>query len=193
MGEPASIGTLLELGTCSLEILQHLTSKKPASLPPISTAVPTSYPLGFKIALIHSTRQTLETILVYASTQLVLWLSKHDVEQTGEMPDAEETQSASVGPGTDGHGYGYGGRADIGLGVGTGTKERRMRRKSQSLTLAERLRRGMTGEMTMDLQTLIVKAKASVASSSGTLGKPEPSDILVVLESFLEDRMMTSS
>ena len=187
MGEPASIGTLLELGTCALETLQFLTSKRPSALPaPPSVAAqkPTSPEL--RTDTMRSTQHTLEAALVYASTQLVLWLSKNDVEQ--DATDVDDLQNQSVGPGADGHGYG--GRADLGM---SGTKERRLRRKSQSLTLAERLRRGMTGEMTMDLQTLVSKAKAAVAGGTEPLEKAESADIFVVLQSFLEDRMQSAS
>lgn len=102
--------------------------------------------------------------------------------------EADEVQNQSVGPGADGHGYVN--KADLGM---SGAKERRLRRKSQSLTLAERLRRGMTGEMTMDLQTLVSKAKVAVARGTESLEKADSVDIFGVLQSFLEDRMQSAS
>ena len=173
MGESASIGTLLELGNCAYETLQFLTSKKPSGSSEQSST-------GNLHANIRVARQLLEVVLVYASTQLVMLLSKQDGEHSGEV-EMEEAQQQ----GDSGH------KAELNATTKERDRERRMRRKS--LTLADRLRRGMTGEMAMDLQSLVSKAKDAVAGSSAVLGKPEPIDLLQVLISFLEDRMTVST
>ncbi|KAH8118849.1 nucleoporin subcomplex protein binding to Pom34-domain-containing protein [Phellopilus nigrolimitatus] len=182
MGEPASIGTLLELGNCAYETLHFLTSKK---MPPLSnrSLAPPSTPRAVSTLQpsVRMIRQTLETVLVYTSTQLVMWLTKHDGEQTGEM-ELDDPQQHS-----EAHGYGY--KADAST---TKDRERERRLKRKSLTLADRLRRGMTGEMTMDLQALVDKAKPVVAKSSEVLGKPEPVDLLQVLAIFLEERLIAA-
>ncbi|EJD01706.1 uncharacterized protein FOMMEDRAFT_111741 [Fomitiporia mediterranea MF3/22] len=178
MGEPASIGTLLELGNCSYESLHFLANKKTNVLPASSVQAPKVPQYGD----IRIYRQALETVLVYASTQLVMWLSKHDGEQTGEM-ELDESQQPS-----EGHGYGL--KADVST---TKDRERERRLRRKSLTLADRLRRGMTGEMTMDLQALVAKAKDAIAASSEILATPEPGDLLQVLATFLEDRVAVSS
>lgn len=174
MGEPASIGTLLELGNCAYETLQFLTSNQT----PSSSSTTSDH----RLANLRICRQALEIVLVYASTQLVMWLSKHDGEHSGEIEVDEPQQQ------TDGHGFGH--KAELNS-TKERDRERRLRRKS--LSLADRLRRGMTGEMTMDLQGLVTKAKDAIAASSDTLGKPEPVDLFQVLASFLEDRMTVST
>ena len=126
---------------------------------------------------IRTCRQLLESLLLYASTQLAMWVAKQDGEQPGEM-ELDDTQQQSDG--------GY--KTEPGAGATKG--ERRMRRKS--LSLADRLRRGMTGEMTNDLESLVAKAKPIMAKSSETLGKPEPVDLLPVLAKFLEERVVAS-
>ncbi|KAI5121186.1 hypothetical protein M0805_005987 [Coniferiporia weirii] len=180
MGEPASIGTLLELGNCTYETLQFLTSEK---LPPLSARDPASS-ASARSALesnVRICRQTLEIALVYASTQLAMWLTKHDGEQSGEM-ELDDLQQPS-----ETHGYGY--KADA---SSTKDRERERRLKRKSLTLADRLRRGMTGEMAMDLEALVAKAKPVNAKCSEMLGKSESVDLLQVLAAFLEERVDAS-
>lgn len=105
---------------------------------------------------------------MYTTTQLVIWLSRHEDEQQGvaDMEQDENVETASIAP----------------------TKDRDRRNKRKSITLADRLRRGMTGEMTSDLQTLVTKSKDLIAQQSAKMV-----DITVVLESFLEDRIQVSA
>ncbi|THH06625.1 hypothetical protein EW145_g3956 [Phellinidium pouzarii] len=181
MGEPASIGTLLELGNCAYEMLHFLTSKK---LPSLATRDPaSSAPISAHSALhtnVRICRQALETVLMYASTQLAMWLTKHDGEQVGEMELDDPQQSEA-------HGYGY--KAETNT---TKERERELRLKRKSLTLADRLRRGMTGEMTMDLEALVAKAKPVITKSSEMLGKPESIDLLQILAAFLDERVVAA-
>ena len=68
-------------------------------------------------------------------------------------------------------------------------KERRPR---SSISMAEQLRCGMTGEMAGDLQSLLTKSKAIMQSINGVIGKPSL-DITQVLLNFLHDRVGTLS
>lgn len=171
MGEPASIGTLLELGNCTLEVLGFWANKKQSPPPP----EPVSASMKSQIS---ACRQLLESLLVYSATQLAMWVAKQDGEQPGEMEIDEAQQQSESGYKSD-------------SGVSATTKgERRMRRKS--LSLADRLRRGMTGEMTNDLESLVAKAKPVMAKSSEVLGGSEPVDLLPVLAKFLEERVVAS-
>lgn len=169
MGEPASIGTLLELGNCALEVLQFLTVDASKAK---DEASKTQLYSDLKM-----TRQALEAVMMYAVTQLVMWLSKQDNEQQpGEMDTDDATQAEAVG-----HGF----SADQ-----SNTKDRRLRRKS--LTLADRLRRGMTGEMTGDLQTLVTKTKPAIASTVEILKESDNIDLPEILAAFLEERVAVS-
>ena len=108
-------------------------------------------------------RRNLEAVLFYAATQLALWLAKSEFDVTGHEIEAEEKELQVV------------------------EKERRTRR--QSMTLAERLRRGMTGEMAADMQALLAKAKPVVAKSQ-TILDDKPVDLTQVLLQFVHERMM---
>lgn len=107
-----------------------------------------------------------------------MWVAKQDGEQPGEMEvdDSQQQQSEGV----------YKPESNANTGKG----DRRIRRKS--LSLADRLRRGMTGEMTNDLEALVTKAKPVMAKSSEVLGKPEPVDLLPAIAKFLEERVVAS-
>ncbi|TDL30046.1 hypothetical protein BD410DRAFT_780570 [Rickenella mellea] len=167
VGEPASIGTLLELGNCAHDILRFLVHQKPAQT--AAASVTTWTPEDVK-AHTRAARQVLECVLMYSATQLVMWLIKHDGEHTGDMDLDDQAQ--------EGH------RVDVGA-----LKDRDRRMKRKSLSLADRLRRGMTGEMTMDLQTLIIKSKQVITESARVLG-PETIDLTQVLANFMEERVV---
>ena len=61
----------------------------------------------------------------------------------------------------------------------------------KSLSLADRLRRGMTGEMMVDLQTLLSRAKPVVAKSIEVSGG-DCVDIVPILVRFMEERAAAS-
>lgn len=168
MGEPASIGTLLELGNCAYETLRFLADKNQPSIEADRSRA---------LSTIKVVRQLLESVVLYASTQLVMWLTKQDGEQVGDMELDEKQQ-------TEGHGYGH--NADVGAST-LKDRERERRMKRKSLTLADRLRRGMTGEMTMDLQALVTKSKPVIAKSSEVIGDPKLVDLMHIMGSFLKD------
>lgn len=131
----------------------------------------------------RAARQVLECVLMYASTQLVMWLMKHDDEHVGEM-DLDEQQQQNA----DGHGHRADGHALV-LKERERDRDRDRRLSRKSLTLADRLRRGMTGEMSMDLQALIAKAKPVVSKSTEILGAGCV-DLTQVLANFVEERVV---
>ena len=64
------------------------------------------------------------------------------------------------------------------------------RPKRQPLTLAERLRRGMSGEMASDVQALLVKARPVMSKSEGILEK-KSIDLTSVLARFVQERILS--
>ena len=178
MGEPASIGTLLELGNCAYDTLRFLVHA------PTPSAGSKDKDLSV-VSDVGKARRTLETALVYAATQLMMWLSKHDCENAhGAEMDADEA------PQNEGYGQGFGGyKADTSsatLSAKDLDRDRRLKRRS--ITLADRLRRGMTGEMTMDLQALIARARPVVSKSQDLLGK-DSVDLTPILANFVDERV----
>lgn len=157
LGEPASLGTFLELGNCTLDHLKEL-SCKPASGTSESE----------RQAATSTARRNLEAILIYATTQLAMWLSKPEFESSAGDTDMDEQHS---------------GERDTGQKTDA-SKQRRVR--VGSATLAERLRRGMTGEMAADLQSLLNKAKPMLQTGSDV-------DLTGILANFLRDRVIPPS
>lgn len=63
-------------------------------------------------------------------------------------------------------------------------------RRRTSSTIAERLRRGMTGEMNTDLQGLLLKAKPVITKSESLISSSSGGvDLTQVLFKFLHDRI----
>jgi len=164
------MGTLLELGNCTLDVLRELVNR-PAGQSLIPTTPTTgTYNLDVLEGVLTA-RRNLEAILVYGVTQLVMWLSKPEFDVPSAEADAEEPQAMEIQ------------RTEV-------SKERRAARPS--MTMAERLRRGMTGEMASDLQSLLNKAKPIIAKSDTVLGKAGV-DLTQVLLNFLHERIITPS
>jgi nuclear pore complex protein Nup188 len=114
-----------------------------------------------------ASRQSLEAVLFYAATQLALWLAKPKIDVIDHEMDMDEKAQTEL------HGS---------------EKERRAARR-QSATIAERLRRGMTGEMAADMQALLTKAKPVVAKSQTVLDS-KAVDLTSVLSQFVHERIM---
>lgn len=112
-------------------------------------------------------RRNLEGIVIYATTQLALCLSKPDFDTVANDTDMD----------------------DLDIGRSDPAKERRAPRGS--MTLADRLRRGMTSEMAADLLSLLEKAKPVMKQSDVVLGTgaADLSDILTV---FIRERISSS-
>ncbi|KAG8219037.1 nucleoporin subcomplex protein binding to Pom34-domain-containing protein [Butyriboletus roseoflavus] len=164
LGEPTSLGTLLELANCTLDVLRNLVSRPAGQAIVPSTSIKDT-PLAVSQATLTA-RRTLEALLIYAVTQLAMWLSKPDFDPAATEAEAEE------------HNHSHNAQLDA-------SKGRAPR------ALAERLRRGMTGEMTADLQALLMRAKPVLAKSEEVLGKSEGGkDLTQVLLRFLTERIV---
>ncbi|KAI0650892.1 nucleoporin subcomplex protein binding to Pom34-domain-containing protein [Trametes meyenii] len=166
LGEPASLGTLLELGNCSLDILRLLVDRPPTQALTPATSAEKALDVRDTVAV---ARRSLEAALLYAVTQLALWLSKPEFDAPAHEPDPDDML------------------VEGSPGESMSVEKRRAARKA-SLTLAERLRRGMTGEMAADLQGLLGKAKPVVAKSAMVLGDKEV-DLTQVLLYFVQERI----
>ncbi|TFY59970.1 hypothetical protein EVJ58_g5439 [Rhodofomes roseus] len=116
---------------------------------------------------VRPARRNLEAVLLYAVTQLAMWVAKPEFDvSSGDM---DEDMRAETPPGpADSHAL-------------------KARRRS-SMPLAERLRRGMTGEMASDLLGLLNKAKPLVAKSGEVLGEGNV-DLTPVLARFVQERI----
>lgn len=172
LGEPASIGTLLELGNCTLDLLRDLVNRPAGQSIIAVTSVHKTTRSGQTLDVKEGVaigRRNLESVLIYAVTQLAMWLSKPEYDTVTNNEMETEDQPADL----------QHSRADSG-------KDRRPR---TSTSLAERLRRGMTGEMAADLQSLLNKAKPIIAKSNTVLGK-ESVDLTQVLSAFLQERIV---
>ncbi|KAJ7242566.1 hypothetical protein B0H12DRAFT_1211807 [Mycena haematopus] len=163
LGEPASMGTLLELGNSTLDVLRDLVNRPAGQSLADVGSLPGTYPLDVRQGVLTA-RRNLEALLIYAVTQLAMWLSKPDFDVNSNADMDMEDQP-------DG-----------------GREERRAPRAS--LSLADRLRRGVTGEMAADLQSLLTKSKPVIAKSDAVLGSPGV-DLTQVLSNFLQDRIIS--
>jgi len=75
LNEPASIGTLLELGGWAIDIARHLSSKTGSNTLPKASLLPSLSLAPFEQNLtLNAAQQAVEATLVYATTQLSLWL-----------------------------------------------------------------------------------------------------------------------
>ena len=113
-------------------------------------------------------RRNLEAALLYAVTQLAMWLSKPEFDASPNDADGDDMMVEGQ------------------PGDSTSLKERRARKAS--MTMAERLRRGMKGEMAADLQSLLNKAKPVIAKSSTVLGTKDV-DLTQALLYFVQERI----
>lgn len=117
-------------------------------------------------------RRNLEEILLYAVTQLAMWLSKPDFDSS---PAGEQENEDQI--------------MDTASKLDTGKESTRRAARSAMTTMAERLRRGMTGEMAGDLQSLLNKSKVMFTASNAVIGKGS-TDISQILLNFLHDRVL---
>jgi nuclear pore complex protein Nup188 len=160
-GEPASLGTLLELANCTLDILRHLVDRPAgqAIAPPASVK---ETPLDVQEGMLTA-RKTLEALLVYAATQLAMWLSKPEF-------DAAEMDSEDHVP---------------------QTIDMRESSKRPSRALTDRIRRGMPGEMATDLEKLLKQAKPILQKSIDDKRNVK-GDLTQVLLRFMSEWVMTT-
>ncbi|KAI0787074.1 hypothetical protein BC629DRAFT_1735238 [Irpex lacteus] len=168
LGEPVSLGTLLELGNHSLDVLRHLVDRPATQTVAIALSKNAEQPPDVRES-VAATRRNLEAVVFYAATQLAMWLMRTESEIPSHEMDAEESA------------------AELQLSE----KERRAARR-RSVTMGERLRRGMTGEMAMDLQSLLTKATPVIGKSDALLEK-KGVDVTAILSNFLGERILVSS
>ncbi|KDQ15482.1 hypothetical protein BOTBODRAFT_158346 [Botryobasidium botryosum FD-172 SS1] len=87
LNEPASIGTLLELGGWAIDIARHLTAKTGPNALPKALLLPSLTLLPFEQKMtLNAAQQTVEATLVYATTQLSLWLSTPGFQSSAPSP-----------------------------------------------------------------------------------------------------------
>ena len=111
-----------------------------------------------------------------------MWLSKPEFDTPQPEAEADTDMLVEGGPGGGGSGD-----ASAAVVAAASLKERRAARKA-TMTLAERLRRGMTGEMAADLQALLGKAKPVIAKSMTVLGEKDV-DLTQALSYFVQERI----
>jgi nuclear pore complex protein Nup188 len=164
LGERASLGTLLELGNATLDILRVLINQ------PAGRAIPSaSGPLALDVrASAEILRGNLEAILFYSATQLVMWITKP--EDDSAYKDVDNDDYLELG------------ESGYRMGEDPGARSRQPR-----TALADRVRRGMRGEIVEDLQGLLTRAKPIIAKSDSLLGNKTP-DISQILSDFLRER-----
>lgn len=201
------MGTLIELANCTLDILSHLVSRPlgQALGPPGSSLTITSPALDVRQAIV-TTQRTLECVLFYATTQLGAWLARpelfEDKHGAGIAASAENADADMETDLADSHGSSVGPGGSV---AGGGPGDSKKGRRRESLTLAERLRRGMTGEMANELKGLMEKARPVLQKSRDVVGgsgkekaaplgkgkgKEVELDIVKVLVDFLGDRIV---
>ena len=130
-------------------------------------------------------RRNLEGVLLYSVTQLAMWLSKPEFDATSVGDSEAEEQR--------GHNHNHSVMDVQKPDAPMGAKERHRAGSGRpGISMAERLRRGMTGEMAGDLQSLLNKSKPVIAKSAMVLGK-EPVDVTQILLNFLQERVSAPS
>jgi nuclear pore complex protein Nup188 len=175
------MGTLIELASSTLDTLGHLISRPAGqALTMTSPTRPSETPLDVKTA-IQATRRTVESVLFYATTQLAAWVTTPellDVGAGGADPEGPE-ETATMGGGDS-------------VSVGVGHGERRTARR-ESTVMTERMRRGLTGEISSELKVVLEKARTVLAKSQPSSEKQSTVDIAGVLLAFLNQRVICST
>ena len=162
--------------------------------------VPYVTPGGVKRGILLA-RRNIEEILLYAVTQLAMWVSKADFDVATTLAGESEMEDSA-----DAHGH----PSRLGIEASSREREKEKERRqgggrsgnsgggsgtgSGGMTLAERLRRGMTSEVSADLQALLNKARATFVDSEKTSVGGEKvvkdsADLLGVLLAFLGERV----
>jgi nuclear pore complex protein Nup188 len=177
------MGTLIELASGTLDTLGHLISRPAGQA--LTLSVPTRLserPLDVRAAIL-ATRRTTEAVLFYATTQLGAWVTNPDLLDAGVGGGADAAESTDEIMGVD--------------GVGLNQSERRVGpRREQAVVMTERMRRGLTGEISGELKAVLEKARGLLAKSQLTPADKQSAstvDITNVLLSFLNHRVIGST
>ena len=161
-----------------MDILRLLIDRPPGqTITPAAAKATTGYekPLDVQEA-VSATKQTLETVLTYALTQMAMWLSKPEFDAKSGGVGSADMDMDEPQP------------EQKGLESLSG-KERRGQRRA-TVSMADRLRRGMTGEMAADLQTLLEKTKPVIEKGQDLVGGDDV-DIVDILSRFLKEHILT--
>ncbi|KAH8832742.1 hypothetical protein DL96DRAFT_1583183 [Flagelloscypha sp. PMI_526] len=172
VGEPASQGTLVELGNVTITMLRDLSDRQPSqSLLPVS-ASPSFDPLSAQDGL-RTAQACLEAVLLYSVTQLVMSLTRPEAPNTAlkDLTTDENTDDMVL--------------ENTSLSTSTIVERRKPR-----TSLADRIRRGMPGEVTAEVQALLAKA-VPVLKKCNQLRGGQSKDIAEILKRFLSERAGT--
>lgn len=191
------MGTFLELANCSLDILSHLVARPGAQaiIPSNASTRPSERPLDVNQA-IRVIMRNLEVVMFYGSTQLGAWLAQGDLADGGGGGGGEGDRGEMEMDIEGGEGGGVG---SVNGGSILGGKDGKRSRRRESMGAVGRLRRGMTGEMGVELRTMIEKARPvlekgrSVVDGKGNAGGGPSSktvDVTKVLIGILNERVV---
>jgi nuclear pore complex protein Nup188 len=104
--------------------------------------------------------------MVYSVTQLAMWISKSKFDASGNGNGDMEVEPSSTAESQRG--------------------DNEQRKSAKATPLAERLRRGMTGEIADDLEALLKKAKTAL--EEGATVDPKQ-NLALVLSNFLKEHL----
>jgi nuclear pore complex protein Nup188 len=176
LSEPASVGTLLELCNCAVDLLRRL-SAQPSTGQALVPAGPTGEkPLDVGDS-ITAARHTLETAALYAVTQLALWTAKPDLDEHmhGDV-DADDGEALDKSTSDR-------------LGLSAWKPGSSPEARKSSMSTSDRLRRGMTGEIATDFMSMLKKARPLLLKLDD--GKKNV-DLVGVLAEFLQQHVSSS-
>ena len=172
------MGTLIELASGTLDTLGHLIARPAGqALTMTSPTRPSERPLDVGAAIL-ATRRTVEAVLFYATTQLGAWVTTPELQDSaaGALAEPDTMEDAAAGD----------------LALITHSDQRRS--SSRPTVMTERMRRGLTGEISSELKAVLEKARTLLAKSQQTAGENQsPTDITNVLLGFLNQRVIGSS
>ncbi|KAF8270909.1 hypothetical protein EI94DRAFT_1721425 [Lactarius quietus] len=181
LGEPASMGTLIELASGTLDTLGHLISRPAGQALTLSAPMrPSERPLDVRAAIL-ATRRTTEAVLFYATTQLGAWVTNPDLLDAGAGADVVDPMDE----------IGGGDSASL-----NHQSERRGAPRREPTVMTERMRRGLTGEISGELKAVLEKARGLLAKSQQTAADKQSAagvDITNVLLNFLNHRVIGST
>jgi nuclear pore complex protein Nup188 len=168
------MGTLIELLNCSLDVLRRL-SQQPAALQAITPpGLRGEKPLDVKDS-IGAARSALETAAFYAATQVALWVARPSAN-TDEVVEVESeevplTESALIPQ-------------------SGGVENRKV---SLSLGLADRMRRGLAGEIASDLISVFNKSQSILFKTSSMAGSKGDELLMTVLAAFVKEHVVSGT
>jgi nuclear pore complex protein Nup188 len=169
------MGTLIELASGTLDTLSHLIARPAGqALTMTSPTRISERPLDVGTAML-ATRRTVEAVLFYATTQLGAWVMTPELLDSGAGTEADVAEDA----------------ADLALI--THGEQRRSSSRRESTVMTERMRRGLTGEISSELKAVLERARSLFAKNQQTAGENQSTvDITNVLLGFLNQRVIGS-